>query len=614
MKKFSTAFFLALLGAVLSFGQSPFIPAEFDSLDLLKVVLPASPIKSQVLFIGGVDKVQCVDKDGKPNGETEAKQWHDFIGFTPDDKTNDLGWVTVNHEMTLEDDLIGDGGGCTVFKIKRQGDTIAIVEQTLEDGRKGNFFNVDFVNIVGQTGMNCGGIVSPIDGRIWTAEEWWRYDNKHLKSNGFRDTTDYTVKNSNIAAFEGKTLKRYQNLNYMVELDPRKAKAIRKQYNWGRQPFEGGVLLKDNKTVFIGSDATPGILTKFVAKTAGDFTDGTTYVYSEAAKDKWVEIDNSVMENMLNYTESAAKLGATLFNRLEWFAYDKENEMVYITETGRDDAVKPVSKRMEDATALGGKPAKHLIDLNKTRFNGDGTKLDENFQDYYGRILKLDPSTDEITVHLEGGPYFKEEAVKMADYPDVHLSNPDGLNVMRTQGKNFLLICEDLNGKSHGRVPAEHDFNKTNELYMLDLSVKNPTYDDLKRIAIVPVGAEVTGVIAIDDKTILVDSQHPKGSNTYPYNNSLTLAFSGWDKVNLDGTSSISEQAIYNTKSGVRIFPNPTLHELHFSEQINVEIFDLNGTLILTKKNVNYVNVESLKSGVYYVRTGEKDVQKLIVE
>ena len=75
----------------------------------------------------------------------------------------------------------------------------------------------------------------------------------------------------------------------MVEIDPIEGVAIRKQYNWGRQPFEGGVVDTDNKTVYLGGDNTPGILTKFVAISAGDFTDGVTYFYKADAPTKWVE-------------------------------------------------------------------------------------------------------------------------------------------------------------------------------------------------------------------------------------------------------------------------------------------------------------------------------------
>ncbi len=253
------------------------------------VVVPESPLESQVIFIGGYDSVITNSTYGNPAGAYPAKQWHDFIGFTPDEtNSGDLGWLSINHEMISNDPNLGDGGGMTTFKIKRDPDTdsIIVVEQTLSDGRNGYFFNVDFANTVGETGMNCGGITSDADGRIWTAEEWFRTSNPSIHYDWYggpavSDTSDFTISNSGIPMADGQTVKKFENFNYMVEIDPREAVAIRKQYNWGRQPFEGGVILPDNQTVYLGADATPGIFSKFVAETPGDFTSGKLYAYRE---------------------------------------------------------------------------------------------------------------------------------------------------------------------------------------------------------------------------------------------------------------------------------------------------------------------------------------------
>ncbi len=499
------------------------------------VVVPPSPLKYQVLFIGQTHKVQTTATYGNAPGEALAKQWHDFIGFTPDNKSNDLGWISVNHEMVVQNDSIGDGGGMTVFKVKRDPvtDTLIIVEQTLQDGRSGKFFNVDFVNTVGETGMNCGGITSSVDGRIWTAEEWFRYSNADLTP-GVRNQNQFTIKTDIPGNFAGSTIEKYQNFNYMVEIDPREAKAIRKQYNWGRQPFEGGIIMPDNKTVYTGGDDTPGFFTKFVADKAGDFTKGKLYVYKHNAKGgkgPWVEINNRNLQKMLNFSQEALKAGATMFNRLEWLATD--GKKVYISETGRDN----FGTSLKDGSAKGGVLDYHWVEPVKKRHPHLQSKTDDQvldfvkagfFNDYYGRVLEFDPETGIVKTFLEGGPYF-EESPDAASYPKNHLANPDGLNMMTVNGNNFLIIQEDLNGISKGRVPAGYT-NPTCEMYMLDMKIKNPTVDDLIRISITPVGAEITGACPTPDgKTLLVNSQHPSSSNPFPYNNSLTYAITGWD-------------------------------------------------------------------------------------
>lgn len=135
--------------------------------------------------------VETTKTYGNPAGKAVAKEWHDFIGFTADNTGKYLGWVSVNHEMICHDDRIGDGGGMTVFAVKRDPITglLEVAEQELQDGRRGKFFNVDFANTVGETGMNCGGIQSP-DGRIWKAEEWFRTSNTSINNGVFTSPTN----------------------------------------------------------------------------------------------------------------------------------------------------------------------------------------------------------------------------------------------------------------------------------------------------------------------------------------------------------------------------------------------------------------------------------------
>ncbi len=286
-------------------AQQTFDPSIETEFDKPAVVMPPSPLQYQILFVGGVDQVE-----GK-NGASAAKEQHDFIGVTPDPDSDDLGWISVNHETVEKNENLGDGGGMTVFKLKRDEDTdsLLIVPQTLADGRTGEFFNVDF-SATGETGMNCGGIVGP-EGRIWTAEEWWRYSNTDLTfpkaykgdfdTKGIEDTADFLVSTDLTGDFDGTTIRKYENMNYMVEIDPREAKAIRKQYNWGRQPFEGGAISPDGKTVYLGADDAPGFFSKFVADQANDFTSGKLFVYREGLADQ----GGTYLKKLSTYTASA---------------------------------------------------------------------------------------------------------------------------------------------------------------------------------------------------------------------------------------------------------------------------------------------------------------------
>ncbi len=582
------------------------------------VVLPPSPLKFQVLFVGGNDKVQTTATYGNEAGEALAKQWHDFIGFTPDTESDDLGWVSVNHERINANDSIGDGGGMTVFKVKRDPSTdeIEIVEQTLADGREGKFFNVDFANTVGETGMNCGGISSVVDGRIWTAEEWFRRDNSGISS--LRNLDPFTISTDIPGDFDGSTIEKYQNFNYMVEIDPREAKAIRKQYNWGRQPFEGGTVMPDNQTVYLGADATPGFFSKFVANAPGDFTKGKLFVYKHdaptAPADPWVQIENTRIMDMLHFADRALEAGATMFNRLEWVT--NQDGKVYMTETGRDG----LGSRFEDAALAGGVLDYHWLEPVRARFPQMEDKPDDvviefvkrgGFNDYYGRVLEFDPVTGLVTTYLEGGPFFRQSP-EFAQYPEKHLSNPDGLNVMVIDGKPFMLICEDLNGTSNGRVPAGVS-NRSCELYILDMSIEDPSVDDLTRISITPVGAEITGAQATPDgKTLFVNSQHPSSDNPFPFNNSLTYAITGWD-IAVSAIDEIEEVAL-DEQLRIKVWPNPVSRELKFNKVLDAAIYNQAGQRMKVFRAQKTIDVSDLTPGVYFLSTSEGEVQRLIVK
>ncbi len=620
MNKFYALTSMAMLSIASASAQIPF-PVKIDTTWSVKTVwMPKSPLKYQTIFVGGVDTVQTTSVYGNAAGQAPAKQWHDYIAFVKDNSaTNgELGWVIVNHEMTEKNDKVGDGGGMTAFRLKRKnGDVLEVVPQTLADGRTGNFFNVDFANTVGETGMNCGGI-SGTDGRVWTAEEWMQTSNAgiYASGNGFRDTTDFvigTTKPAGFPGFNGKTIKRYQNLNWMVEVDTKQAKAIRKQYNWGRAGWEGGVIMSDNKTVFLFEDASPGILGKFVATTAGDFTSGQLYVYKQDAPTKWIPIENN-LDTLVNLNTVAVRRGASMFNRLEWG--QQHNGKVYICETGRD------AFNYNSGIAKNGVVGQPLVDGYKTRFKimtgnnfpgndaqaADSVRLGK-FADYYGRVIEFDPATNVARSYIEGGPLSASATSEPGGvYPGIHLSNPDGLDFMTIGSKSYMIIQEDLNGINWNRMPA--GLTKTNcETYLLDMSIANPTFNDLIRVTACPPGAEITGAVMIDSKTMLVNSQHPDGGNDFPFNNSLTYAISGWD-----GSAVTSLKEMTLNSNAFNVWPNPAARELSLNKKTDVAIYNVQGMRVKVYRDVEKVDVSDLAAGCYFIVNTEGEKLKFIVE
>lgn len=576
-----------------------------------RVIVPPSPLKYQNIFVGGVDTVET------GTGRAAAKQWHDYIGYVSDPSGTSLGWAIVNHEMIESNDKIGDGGGMTMFKLGKKTDgTVEVLPQTLSDGRSGKFFNVDFANTVGETGMNCGGI--SWSGRVWTAEEWYQTNNKAIYSDGkgFRDTTDFEIgkmQPSGFTGLDGKKIKRYENLNWMVEIDPKNAKAVRKQYNWGRQGFEAGVIMDDQKTVYLFEDGDAGksLLSKFVAETPGDFTKGDLYFYKQDAGQftgTWVKVPNNPATDwdILVAPHAWAKSqGITGFTRLEWGQINKTDGKIYITETGND---KPGS-RYKSAIAEGWTLPKHTYD----RAAAQGVAVDSSaYWDYYGRVLVFDPSDNSVKSYIEGGPYITDAQAVPGLYPEKHLSNPDGIGFLYVNGKTFMVIEEDLNGINFGRMPNTGMRGTNCEAWLLDMS-KAPTIDNLYRLAISPYGSEITGFAAFDDgNTVLINSQHPDNATIgdAAAKNSLTFAISGMKQL----VSSIDKDQEDRPQGVVMVYPNPTSSQLNFSVPTDAALYDASGARVRVVRNVTTVDIADLASGVYYIRTADGATQQVVIQ
>jgi len=565
MKRLYTLLLLSGLTLFSAKGQNgikfnPSIVNNFSKVET-SVQVPASPIKSQILFVGNSHEVTVVDSKGVSAGTAKSKGGNDFVGITPEGQDF---WITVNHETTSLNEQIGGGGGMSTFKVVRDADSLKVVETTLPDGRKGKFHNVDFANTVGTTVNNCGGIIAP-NGDIWTAEEYpasYSPNKNYFKVTG--DTMDVVIgsgrivpfvnKVSALPEFKGKQIKAFENNGWMVQIDPKTGKAMRKQYNWGRMSFEAGAITADNKTVYLAEDGTPGLFTKFVADVAGDFSKGKLYVFNQLAtgtNGKWILMDNSNLTEMINLGENAYKKGATAFIRLEWII--ELGGKIYICETGLDNP-----SGLASAITKGGNVAQHHFDRAAAKGQVI-TASSVTYKDFYGRILVYDPATDIMKVHLDGGPDFANSksdstAVKGGTYPAKHLSNPDGLGKITVNGKNYLIINEDLNGNTYNRLPNDYKSTNACEMYLLDASIANPKIDDLIRIAVGPSGAELTGGNGTQDgKSILVNIQHPS-STVAPFTsgNGVTIALTGWDKL-----TNIADAAIANDFTKNATFQTP---------------------------------------------------------
>lgn len=435
----------------------------------------------QILFTEKRDMVT------KHNGEKyPAKGNHDMVAFLPDSTDENKGWIFVSHETKRADANLGDGGGATMFRVEKQAD------QTWEITT--DYEYVDFTG-VGNTDRNCGGTVGP-NGMIYSCEEYEGKSNASLYRKGKGHLNTDSVGN----------LDYYQNIGYVVEVDPTTRKATQKMIAMGRFFHEDLEFMDDNKTVYLTDDYEPAVFFKFVADKALDYSQGQLYAYQQSEdglSGNWLALARDTA-TMIRARDAAIDLGASMFMRHEWLA--RLGDKIYIGETGHDET------DWTNRVNQGGMISNAL----KPYATGNVIK------DVFGRVLVFDATTNGMTTHLECG--FSSDSTTC-------ISNPDCITPTNIGGKDYLIIHEDINWHDKGRVPAYvSKKNKFyNEVFFLDLSIENPTPDDVKRFANAPMGAEMSGgVMSPDGSTLFINVMHPHSSNGNPYNRSMTVAITGF--------------------------------------------------------------------------------------
>ncbi|GAB5465331.1 MAG: hypothetical protein Kapaf2KO_07670 [Candidatus Kapaibacteriales bacterium] len=411
--------------------------------------------------------------------KSPSKGRHDFLAFIVNDGDT---IVYVGHEDRERDNIKGDGGGGTVFNVTYDGN---------EWYTTSKYNSIDFSS-VGGTINNCGGSLTPFN-TILTAEEWDKSSNIEVSNNGnwISDTSNYANR------------EKWENFGWMVEVDPISGKALRKLYEMGRYAHEDAELVLEMKTVYLTDDNSPSVWFKFVYNEWNNLSDGKLFAFK--GDGEWIELPND-RDSLNKIRDVAIARGAVMFNRFEWI--ERIGNKLYITETGKDiDKWKKHIKR-------GGIPAKHLE-----------SKLDNknNIIDPFGRVLEFDLDNESMNVLLEGGT---------SEAKGFTFSNPDGLASTKFNGKDYLLIHEDIIGTSLGRSGSSvsNEDEVYNEIYLLEIGKDRYIIDDLMRVAVAPRGCETTGgYFSPDGKHLFLNIQEPDPKNPEPFNRSHTVVVSGFE-------------------------------------------------------------------------------------
>lgn len=403
---------------------------------------------------------QSGDSIVAPDGTiVPSKENLDCTVLLPNSSNPKLAQLFVSFETRSINKHLGNGGGGMLLDLAYNGHKWSVSKKPS---------GIDF-STVGETINNCGGKETPY-GTILSAEEY------------------YTDKESELLSYMGSDYrfgdtKATNNFGYLVEIDPKTKKAIRKLKKLGRFSHEDAICMPDGKTVYITNDESPAVLFKFVAQEKNNYTEGQLYAYSEAKK--WITLPMDP-ESLLNIRHEAFKRGATTFTRHEWVTLI--NNKLYLTETGKDN-------------------------ISYATYLKNGASLpsyyDSSFvDDPYGRILCLDLSNDSLFVELEGG-----------QYGEFMFSNPDCITSYKKDGNDYLIINEDI-------VGLDRDRDKTGKQVM-DVFRYNLKTKELEKILRSPKGAETTGGIFDHYGNYLLNIQHPNKDNKKPFNRSSLLMVKG---------------------------------------------------------------------------------------
>ncbi|MFN4080082.1 MAG: alkaline phosphatase PhoX [Saprospiraceae bacterium] len=603
--------------------QSAQVYAPLDPSKSVQTMTKARGLRENLIFQHDESWVKVTREDGY-TAVRKSLEGQDFMHYIPDPASpNTKGTLVINHEIFTsmeKDTVLGFGGSMSIVKVEKKGDDWGIViDPVLGD----TSVAVDF-SPVGFTTSNCGGAVLP-NGRILTGEEIFNQFNINdnvidpvtkisavLKDGGRfgYDATDstYTIPAS-YPEFGGMKIPFDANFGWMTEIDPNTAKAVMKHYHMGRFSHEGGVALDDNRTVILTDDFAGACLFKFVADVPGDYTAGNLYAFKQnpdSYTGTWVQIDRN-MSSLINARKVAAEKGATLFMRLEWPSYDPETDEVYLSETGRDITSNqaPVGQALNWGATLPRHWTNDIAPGDEVFYDATQRKVDMP----YGTILKLSNATSdnpEVKPFIRGG--FNSTRTFC-------FNSVDGQTITKVNNKKYLVVTEDNIGTSRGRISPNYVGSYPFEYpkaFMLDLSIPNPTKDDMLLVVAGSRDTELTGaVFTPDGNTMFVVNQHPSlDDNVPPYHKAAVFAFSGFKAGFTSGLKDL-----FVGKSGdIKGYPNPAVDVIYLEDNVSGMVFDLAGKSVHRIEERNFINLANYTPGVYVLKTDDGRTLKFVVQ
>jgi hypothetical protein len=181
--------------------------------------------------------------------------------------------------------------------------------------------------------------------------------------------------------------------------------------------------------------------------------------------------------------------------------------------------------------------------------------------------------------------------------------------------KKYLVIQEDINGRSQGRVSAGANSAGRDicELYWLEVPPNGalPVRDSLKRMLVSPASAEITGArFTPDGKAMFVNFQGPSSSLASPYNRSYTLAIWGYETP----TGLIFDPPSFKKSERLQMEVNRASGFAYFDRVSDVDLFTAAGQRLERHKGIRMLDIQHLTAGSYYLRFPGGESRPLILQ
>ena len=615
--------FLAALAQPKAFQSGYFCPIK--PLYSSKSIYYDSTIKLSILFrsgesLGNFDNGTSAPFSGKINGIYNGGVTTYRVTSSSISKTQKSS-VFFAYENTWSNNR---GGGIGVFNVLN--DTLAGTTSLAYNPSAPNLSTVkardlsasNLVQNFGFKSIDLGYInfvTSQNRGQIFTVENFINNNADVFKLSG--DTSDFTVP-AGASAFAGKSIKKYENSGWIVEVDRLAAELscptcsiVKKHYDLGRLDRSGIVASSRRngnndgllQTTIQVTSGLPSVIIQtsnqsgIITFSAYSETEGEFVVLNETSSGGSVV---ALTENqLLNLKELALQKGATMYNKLSGLAKSPETGLIYIAEEGGN----VTSNVFSDTTIkFNGELALHLQTLDSK----DG--VDGKFKDPHGRILVLDPDNESINVYVEGG--------KASD-PARAFSNPSSLYAQSFEYQDekgnfeqasFLVVGENVSVNDDGQNPSGITKREDmyNEIFFLDLGLNSPTVNDLKAFAVLPPGVQTTMTMnPAAFSPLVVAVQNGNQANNAPYNEVAVIAFDGFEKFFVEPNKCDTTVGVFNLakeESDFIAYPNPANSIVNFNKAYDIKLYDMTGSLVLTAKQSEFLNIQGLKQGLYFVR------------